>query len=180
MTHEDAADVGEYATQLFRYVTMAQKTAVAELMTQIRDVKGEGDQVLQAARDVGEGLLRAVAASAGEEQRLHVSQVGDAVRIHMRLHGYAPEDPVPNPWKSTVAAAQTAREQDDALYEWAMKLGDDEVSELTAAALDKLDEIAAEKGRASARGMYAKLDVRTSRTLRMLAWDHYQIAHAFD
>lgn len=172
MTNEDAAELGVYAAELFRFVSPAQKHSVAEQMLPLRDVVDEYDAITTSAIDVGRGILRQLAGTAGDEQRLHVSAVRDAVHDHMRRHGYPPADPVPNAWKTDAGAVSAARAADDEASSWADRLTDEQAAELTAEALKQVEP--------HAHYLFANKDVRTSRVLRILARDHYRKAHAFD
>lgn len=171
MTPDDAAELGVYAADLFRYVTEAQRTTVAEMMLPILDVKDENGDVMQDALDVGRGILRSLAASAGEEQRLSMSDLNAVIRTHMRLHGYLPPDPLPNKWKFDPQAEAQARAYEDSTHKWAWELPVEEVEILTAEALKSIQP--------HAHFLFKNKDIRTSKTLRVLAHDYFRKLSAF-
>lgn len=171
MTPDDAAELGVYASDLFRFVTEAQQTALAELMLPLREVTDSANRTLQTAVDVGRGILRTIAASTEDEQRLNLNDVRREVLAHMRRHGYAPPDVPPNAWQSEREATQAAAQYEDSTHRWACQLPENDVAELTAEAMKSIMP--------HAHFLFKDKDIRTSKTLRILAHDYYRKARAF-
>jgi len=160
MISQDAAELGIYASQLFRYVTEPQQTSVAELMLPIRDVVDDG-AVVQTALEVGKSLLRSLASESDGEQRLQLGEVRRVVNLHRRMW-----DPEPEKSPAEVAQREVAVKAADHIQEWAMDLPADEECELRALALTEIDE--------RARYLFKGKTLMTSNTLRLLAWRRYQ------
>lgn len=162
MTSQDAAELGIYASQLFRYVTEPQQTSVAELMLPIRDVEDENGVRVESALDVGKKLLRSIAATSpvkDGEQRLLIPEVNRVVNLHCMM--WQPEPP-----SRETDAERREREIRDAadnIRQWAIDLPADEERALREAALGEIHECS--------KYLFKGKTLTTSNTLRLLAWN---------
>lgn len=158
MTSQDAAELGIYASQLFRYVTEPQQTSVAELMLPIRDVEDENGVRVESALDVGKKLLRSIAATGpapGGEQRLLTTEVKRVVKMHCMM------------WQPQLPPVSTDKDREirdaaDNIRQWAIDLPADEERALREAALGEIHECS--------KYLFKGKTLTTSNTLRLLAW----------
>lgn len=172
MNHGDAAECGVYASELFRYVGQALTTTVAEIMLPLPDLENELGTVTQSAREVGKVMLRRLAQNAGPEQRLSLSELKQAVNEHLRKVGKIPRDDESERRREYRARVVDSKQADEAVYKWATELPPDVSASLLA---DTLETFPPES-----RYLFQGKDLTTSKTLRMLAFEHHRVATAFD
>lgn len=166
MSEDEAAMVGAYAKELFRYVTDAQANAVIDVMMRLpRGLDPNGRTPVR----LGEHLLRVVAARSGPENRLSIPDVAKEVDAELSRRG------IPSPSKMSTAtrlyAANRAGWSDierrrAVEEEWALGLSDEDAAELTIYALCQIPDPAT-------RGVWErrKATVRTSVLLRAKAYE---------